>query len=361
MKKILILSFYLLVFSVATFYGQVLGNPITTWDFASGIPTNWQNESASSIGLWEYRGPETTPNTTVGSRGSCAAIAQPITSLTQSNGFVIFDSNYWDDIDLDCGGLGSGVDPAPHSAWLITNPIDLSATIGSVLTFQQQFRNYQASMKVQISTNGGILWTDILTVGAQGLESPTVQWQSVNISALASGQTNVQFKFLFSGTYYWWLLDDITVYEPNENDIALSNVKYTNNTGANNTDLEYDQYPLVMIPAFNLKATSSNIGALQQTNVRLNAKIIRDGLTQTFTQTTTGITMNPGQTNTFAITPAYTNPATLGEYEIFYEILQNQIDNNLTNNKDSLDYTISTYNYARDEGPMENAFQRTLD
>lgn len=357
MKKILLLSLFITLLHSTSSYGQVLGNPLYNWDFGSGIPANWQNGSASGIGLWEYRGPATTPDITVGARGSCAAIAQPISSLTQSNGFVIFDSNYWDDIDMSCGGLGSGVDPAPHEAWLITNPIDLSSTIGSVLTFQQQFRNFQATMKVQLSTNGGVNWTDVLTVGGLGLESPQVQWQSVNISALASGQSNVQFKFLFTGTYYWWLLDDITVYEPNQNDIALSSVKYTNNTGVNNTDLEYDQYPLVMIPAFNIKATCANIGALQQTNVRLNARIIRDGVTQTFTQTTPGITMNPGQSNTFTITPAYTNPATLGDYEIFYDILQNQTDNNPVNNKDSLDYTISTYTYARDEGPMENAFQ----
>lgn len=357
MKKNLLLSLSIILMSGQITFGQVLGTPIVNWDFGSGIPANWQNGSASGIGMWEYRGPATTPNNSIGARGSCAAIAQPIASQTQSNGFVIFDSNYWDDIDMECGGLGTGVDPAPHEAWLITNPINLSTTIGSVLTFQHQYRNYIATMKVQISTNGGVLWTDILTVA--GFESSAAEWQSVNISALASGQSNVQFKFIFSGTYYWWLLDDITVYEPNENDVALSSVKYTNNTGANNTDLEYDQYPLVMIPAFNMKATCANIGATQQTNVRLNARIIRDGATQTFTQTTAGITMNPGQSNTFAITPAYTNPATLGDYEIFYDILQNQVDNNLINNKDSLDYTISTYNYARDEGPMENSFEPT--
>lgn len=354
MNKILLLSLTLLCARVSEVYSQVLGNPLYNWDFASGIPANWQNGSASGIGLWEYRGPNTTPDITIGARGSCAAIAQPIASQTQSNGFVIFDSNYWDDIDMDCGGLGSGVDPAPHNAWLITNPINLSSTVGSVLTFQHQFRNYQATMKVQISTNGGVNWTDILTVA--GFESSAVEWQSVNISALASGQSNVQFKFLFTGTYYWWLLDDITVYEPNQNDVALSSVKYTTNTGANNNDLEYDQYPLVMIPAFNFKATCSNIGALTQTNVRLNTRIVRDSSTQTYNQTTAGISLTPGQSNTFTIAPAYTNPATLGDYKIYYDILQNQTDDNPANNKDSLDYTISTYTYARDEGPMENAF-----
>lgn len=340
--------------------GQVQGTPIYHFDFADGIPTDWDNGiiSTNNIAEWEYRGPSTDPDVTVGARGSCAIIAQPIASETADNGFVIFDANYWDDATDECGNLGTGVDPAPHTAWLTTGPLDLSSNIGAVLTFQQQYRHFQNTTKVQVSNDGGNVWNDVLTNPT--IQSPQVEWASVNISSYSIGQSDVRIRFLFTGTYYWWLLDDITIYEPNANDMKLTRVRYANNLGIGSSlpynDLEYDQYPSIMIPPFTIKATAQNIGAYQQTGVKLNAVIMQDGITQTYTANSPTATVNSGINTSLNITPTYTNPPVLGEYEIIYTVLQNQTDDNLTNNKDTLDYTISPFTYARDEGPMENEF-----
>ena len=40
--------------------------PIWSEDFSNGIPSTWINSTVP----WEYRGPSTTPNTSVGSRGA---------------------------------------------------------------------------------------------------------------------------------------------------------------------------------------------------------------------------------------------------------------------------------------------------
>jgi hypothetical protein len=359
MKKSLLL-FVLISCKVSNFFGQVQGTPIYHFDFADGIPSDWDNgiESTNNIAQWEYRGPSTNPDVTTGARGSCAIIAQPISSETASNGFVIFDGNYWDDATDECGNLGTGVDPAPHTAWLSTGPLDFSSNIGAVLTFQQQYRHFQNTTKVQVSNDGGNIWNDVLTNPT--IQSPQVEWASVNISAYTIGQTDVRIRFLYTGTYYWWLLDDITIYEPNANDMMLTRARYTNNQGIGSSlpynDLEYDQYPSIMIPPFTIKATAQNIGAYQQTGVKLNAVIIRDGITQTYSANSPTATVNSGINASLNITPTYTNPAVLGDYEVIYTIQQNQTDDNLQNNKDTLDYTISTYTYARDEGPMENEF-----
>ncbi|MFM9984212.1 MAG: T9SS type A sorting domain-containing protein [Flavobacteriales bacterium] len=359
MKKSLLLV-VLMSGLVLNFHGQVQGTPIYNFDFADGIPTDWDNGiiSTNNIAQWEYRGPSTDPDVTVGARGSCAIIAQPISSETASNGFVIFDGNYWDDGTDECGNLGTGVDPAPHTAWLSTGPLDFSTNIGAVITFQQQYRHFQNTTKVQVSNDGGNVWNDVLTNPT--IQSPQVEWASVNISAYTIGQTDVRIRFLYTGTYYWWLLDDITIYEPNANDMKLTRSRYANNLGIGSSlpynDLEYDQYPSIMIPPFTIKATAQNIGAYQQTGVKLNTVIVQDGITQTYTANSPTASVNSGINATFNITPTYTNPAVLGEYEIIYTIQQNQTDDNLQNNKDTLDYTISTYAYARDEGPMENEF-----
>ncbi|MFM2228297.1 MAG: hypothetical protein RL664_1640 [Bacteroidota bacterium] len=136
MKNFLVL---LLLFCVCKnkLFAQVLGVPLYSWDFSGGLPTNWTNGSNSNIGIWEYRGPNTVPNNAITSRGSCSGGSSTFNSLTRSNGFMIFDSNYWDDNDNQCGGFGTGPDPGPHTAWLITNSFSLAGATGAVVTAQQ--------------------------------------------------------------------------------------------------------------------------------------------------------------------------------------------------------------------------------
>ncbi|MFN8698273.1 MAG: hypothetical protein ACK500_09945 [Flavobacteriales bacterium] len=338
---------------------QVLGTPLANWDFVNGIPANWENGSTSGIGIWEYRGPDTTPSNAVCSRGSCGAGTVPPASGTLANGFVIFDSNYWDDNDAQCGGLGTGQDPSPHTAWLITNPINLSGATGAVITFQQQVRLFQATTKVQVSINGGALWTDIITNTVN--VSPNVEWKSGNISAIAAGQSNVQFRFLFTGTYYHWCIDDITVYQPNQNDLQLSSPAYTlfgnSELPAAISDMPYDQYPQFMVTPFNFKSVVTNIGSQPASDVTMNVKVLNSLNSTLYDQTSTPTpTLAGGASTTLQIANPYNPPTALGDYRIAYNASMTQSDQNIPNNRDTLDFTITTNTYARDEGPMQNVF-----
>jgi hypothetical protein len=355
MKRI----YTLLIFIIITHFsatGQVLGAPLYSFDFANGLPEGWDNQSLSGISSWEYRGPNTTPDYTVGARGSCSALAQSMASVTQTNGFMIYDSNYWDDADSICGDPGSGPDPAPHLAWITTSSMDLSANEGAVLTFQQQYRHFTGFTKVQVSNDGGVIWNDVAT--NSGPTSPNVQWKTVNISTYAAGESDVRIKFVFTGTYYWWLIDDITIYEPFPNDLKIDRVQYTTNEGITDPnpqkDLEYDKYPITMIPNMSIHAHASNIGSFNQTGVNLKAKVLRDG-TQIFQSNTSTSVLNSGISSTYTL-PGYTPPSVLGDYQIAYEMDQNETDNNPVNNFDTLDFKITPFTYARDEGAMENYF-----
>ena len=66
--------------------------PFWSEDFQSGIPTTWTNSTAP----WAYRGPGTPPGPGVGSQGAYASNSTPIASPTANNGFIIFDSDYYD-------------------------------------------------------------------------------------------------------------------------------------------------------------------------------------------------------------------------------------------------------------------------
>src|SRR5690606_7418462 len=64
-----------------------------SFDFSNGLPAGWSNSGNSAGALWEYRGPNTTPNNTTGSRGAYTT-NQTIQSETAANGFMIFDSDW---------------------------------------------------------------------------------------------------------------------------------------------------------------------------------------------------------------------------------------------------------------------------
>ena len=339
---------------------QVLGVPLHSWDFSGGLPTTWSNGSTSGIGVWEYRGPLTTPSNAITSRGSCSGGSSPFNSVTQSNGFMIFDSNYWDDNDNECGGFGTGLDPGPHTAWLISNSFSLAGTTGAVVTYQQQFRNFGATIKVQYSINSGTTWVDMIT--QVDFPGATAEWKSATFPAGAIGQTNVRLRFLFSGNYYHWAIDDITVYKPSINNLAINSTRYT--TFGNTTpvppndfhDLPYDRYPKTMIVPFKFNAKATNIGSATQTNTNLNVKVLNSVNATLYNQTTANSNVVAGATGNYTLTAAFTPTTTTGYFRIAYQINQFQTDEAPSNNRDTLDYYITDYQYARDEGLMQDEF-----
>ena len=163
---------------------QFVGNGAETvlWseDFANGIPAGWLNYGTAQgvtdpDAKWEYRGPQTTPNTSVGSRGAYSGLMTnpnytSINSATKSNGFVVFDSDYLDNAAVAgnfCGASGTSVLAcAPHEANLETAVIDLSNNTQVDLKFTQYYRRFAGPGGVQsvpatyidFSTNGGLSW-----------------------------------------------------------------------------------------------------------------------------------------------------------------------------------------------------------
>lgn len=357
MRKALLLACFA-VCLVINLSAQVLGTPVATWNFSGGLPAGWSTGSDSGIASWEYRGPSTNPSSAIGPRGSCAGSFGPLESLTGNGGFMIFDSNYWDDQGAVCGGaLGSGPDPAPQDAWLTTNSVNLTSYSGAVVTFQQNYWHFQASTSVQLSTDNGATWVTIYS--NPEFISASVEWVNINISALAGGQSNVRLRFLFSGFYYWWMIDDVTIFVPNDNDLLLTSPRYTN-TGSNpddqSRDLMYDQYPISNRSILNFGGTINNIGTSLQNNATLNVRVKNQAGTTVYNQTSPASSIGAGISLPVSLNSTYTPPGALGNYTVEYSVAQTQTDNNLQNNKDTLDFSVTSYTMARDEGPVVDAF-----
>jgi len=210
--------------------------------FANGIPTTWTNSGFDSSGapnpsaLWEYRGVNSTPNNTIGSRGAFGSSYGTIQSATTSDGFIIFDSDF-----LDNGGsaanMGLGVAPAPHVGTLTTDTINLSGLNHVGLRFNSYHRYFEGRALMALSTDGGLSWPDTIAIHANLTPNMTTQPNTLielNVSNIVDGQQHVMLRFIFdgnyndpsaagnSGGYYFWMIDDIAFYMLPKHDLRFT-------------------------------------------------------------------------------------------------------------------------------------------
>lgn len=357
--RILFTLLQCLLFSAAS-YAQIYGEVIYSWDFAEGIPEGWENSSESGIAEWEYRGSGTDPDNTIASQGSCGGSSVIVDSETSDNGFVIFDSNFWDDPIGPCGNIGSGEDPGPHVAWLTTESLDFTEFSTVVLTFRQQYRHEQAESRVLISLDDGETWETVLSNPGNFAFSEPGVWGTANLSDIAAGESNVRLKFEFDGFYYWWMLDDIALYIPNDNDLLIEDPKFTNYTGNNAPggfgDMEYDSWPSMMVPDFNFSANATNIGGLEQTGVYMNVRITNSANEFIFSEDTELTTLAAGQSEVFTLDDAYSPDNTIDDYTIRFQLVQDQEEEAPANNQLFKEYSVTEYTYARDNGTVDNLY-----
>jgi hypothetical protein len=206
--------------------------PIWSEDFANGL-TGWTNTgftgtgSPSANALWEYRGPNTNPDTSQGSRGFYSGVNNatpsnlPIASPTRANGFIIFDSDYLDNGNTST--FGAGAAPAPHIGTLESPTINLSSHPNVLLELYSYARTFSSSFFVAFSTDGGVTYPDSIRVGASlGVNAATARdfRTLANVSSFIGGQSNVKIKLVYDGRttlntndpgYYFWMVDDIAI------------------------------------------------------------------------------------------------------------------------------------------------------
>lgn len=288
-------------------------------DFANGIPASWSNQGFDgtlqplAASQWEYRGPNTTPDNSQGSRGAFSGVNNnpptnnPIASTTAANGFVIFDSDY-----LDNGGnsanMGNGTAPAPHIGTLTTDVIDLTGEPYVMLEMESYARVFFANFQVATSIDGGTTWSDTVTIysdASLGVNnaSPNADLVQVNLSTEIGGQSNVKLRFIFDGrpgnangnAYYFWMIDDIRI-----SDLPRHSLRFTTFNGAPARDIIYGTTAgESKMGIMSLKQTRPiafdcnvlNFGWDQQNNVQLEVNIYDSGsnLVQTLSSSTANV------------------------------------------------------------------------
>ncbi len=341
---------------------------LTIWseDFANGIPTDWVNQESSGIAAWEYRGPSTEPNNTIGSRGACNPNFQgaPIQSETASNGFIIFDSNYWDNNANPCtpSFFGTGPVPGPHYATLETPSIDLSAVNYAAFEMDQYVRFYQGATSIQMSINQGNWSTFYSNTINTGASTSNPMHLRIPIPA-AANQSDVRFRFVYEGLYYFWQIDDVRVIEVAANDLALNEVHYgdfdilevANPTGYE--WMEYSQYPKAQAPLLKLWSMTQNKGGLAQTGCGLNAQIRNAQNNSIIQNIMQPITITIPVAGTAELRAgAYQMPADTGNFKVIYSAFQSENEDVPEDNIDSSFFRISPCVLARDNGALSSIY-----
>jgi len=215
--------------------------PFWTEDFSGGIPTTWENINTP----WVYRGPGTSPGVNTGSQGAYAGTNGPISSPTAANGFMIFDSDYYDNGGTQgafgtgiypCNGI-NGAPPIGHVGTLTTDVIDCSMYSDISMFFNSFYREYTGIAKIAFSIDGGITFTDTVEVhpDIDVNERTENDYQvMVRMPFNIAGNANVKIQFIYDGTilynsnyngYYFWMIDDIELMEKSDFSLAKYSFK----------------------------------------------------------------------------------------------------------------------------------------
>ena len=237
--------------------------------------TDWTISAPNLQGQWEVV--TSTPADVVNYMGAMA-------SSTASDGFAVFNGIQY--------LLSANVD-FQDAAIELNDTLDLSNYPSVTLEFEQMYRafNYDKTF-VELSTDFGSTWTSIEINDQVTTNDPAIQeLVGINISSYVGGQQGVKIRFRWTsdsdddsfGSGYAWLIDDLKVTVPPENDIQnVSSWIFGENSGG----AEYGRTPISQLEQnYFIGSSVYNYGSIDQTNVISNGNF--SGPT-TITSSTTG-------------------------------------------------------------------------
>lgn len=342
-----------------------LGPVLMYEDFVAGLPAGWTNTSlAGNNAIWEYRGPSTTPANTVGSQGAYANANDPIESTTAGNGFMIFDSDWWDN-----GGspTGTGQQAPPHQGEVTSGLIDCSAEPNVLLTFETYLRNYQSFFYVIVTNDGFTNNQDTVWNGADdyavNAASPTDLFVKRDISDIAGNSASLQVRFVYESNpaaalpgYYFWMIDDVTVSGAADFDLELEEVFFKGFTGSDE-DFQYTNFyteiPVKQMAGTNLEFGGAirNNSAAGSNNTMLNADVSG---AETFSASSPAVTYTTfGEPDSVVVSSTYV-PATVGSYTVDFEVMADSADDFSSDNAAQRTFGVSERTYAWGNGSVDD-------
>jgi hypothetical protein len=326
LRPVLYLFFSLMV-SFASAQQPVLYSE--TFDYNGGaLPPGWTTNSIFDAGPGPAPGQAFWKSVADGTAkgGAYWEGRFPIISPTGLSGAVVFDSDSLDSNGIP-GSLCGGPSCGPHAGELVSPPYDLSTVSSVGLEFYQYLRSGEAQTFVGISNDGGQTWNDLpvnqlINDRPFGGESDPFSLVRLDISPWAANQPQVQIRFLFEGSYYFWLIDDMALLNNGGPDLAIERL-----------DWPGPRYACLLDTAENFRIRITNLGSTPQGNFPLTYRL--DGGPPIMEMYPGVLDVNQSDTFTFT-TPANLYPDLLGHFVQFELALAS--DANPGNNQIFVEY-----------------------
>lgn len=194
----------------------------------------------------------------------------PIISESPANGAAVFNSDMYDTRGV-AGAFGSGRAPSPQEAELISPVINAAGYTDITVQFNQYYRNFDSECFLSYSTDGGTTWSARVAFNAEIAPNAA----SANTSAAAStkrvtlfgsvGSPNFRVKFIWSGDFYYWILDDVKLVDYKVRDLQIN---------TNFVAIPPSLYtPREQMENIYFLTDVSNAGTRAQTNTKVEVKV----------------------------------------------------------------------------------------
>lgn len=317
-------------------------------EFADGLNDWTVNDLIGAGAVWEW-------SENGQADGGAFYNEGPINSPSVANGAAVFDSDYWDN-GGDGNNIGGGPAPAPHECELISPVIDLTNEPQVSIEFNQYFRNFDAQTLLVWSNDGGATWEDTINVNPRiRTNAPPTSAASKKVFHLigAGGTDAFQFKFVFSGEYYFWTIDDVAVIRRPDFDLGLGDFFYPASSYEQpRSQIEDDTMGFFL--------DVRNWGKVAQTDITLTVQVL-DGNTELFSDEIIIPELAPETIDTVFEFDDSWPPEGLsnGTYDIVYSITSAEDDYTPGDNDTGAPFRVSSARYTKEDGDedWEVAFQ----
>ena len=336
------------------------GDTVFYEDFANGLSGNNNLGGAWTTGgvdgaLWmqDFDGPN----------GDFSTNSPSITSTTESNGFMIYDSNFFND-----GCVPTNTCQTLDGS-LVTPVMDLSATPNVHLEFETALRWCCAGDRahyVDVSTDGGASWgTRVLVSEQVAVNTEIYTNQDIGTftrrirltEAIAADPSNVVIRFYHDGpssgnmSHYFWMIDDVTILESESNDITMHTADQDYFDNVLWKGLNYTVYPFGQLRELDVNIGYSNEGINDAYNVTTSVNIAGPG-GFTFSGSDARAVVVAGNADSASIA-GFTPPATAGTYTMDYDITMDSLDSRPGDNVAQTEFAVDEWHYAVDEGARD--------
>jgi len=238
-------------------------------DFAGSIPAGWTVTNASNNGNdWVWAAANTAPG------GQYSTGTMGLTSTSSANGYMLLPADLYN-TPFPPGG------PTPMDTWFSSPSFTMNPTVNSVIVKFEHSQRYCCNgtneLVLEVSTDG-LSWTAFDATGNRqpNTTTPNGEEININVSAVLANQTTGYLRFRSTAnTHYYWMIDDILVYQGPGNALEIENFDITFNPTFDIAPI-YTIIPQSNMPPATYTAFSWNYGGFAQTGATFNVDAIMD-------------------------------------------------------------------------------------